>query len=139
MAMRVGIDLVAVASVLESIQNHGARYLERVYTERERHDCRTPQGMAPERLAARFAAKEATLKVLRPKEDDAIPWGMIEVRRNLSGWVELELSGRATTLATDTGLSNFALSLSHEAGYATAVVVVEEDLRNLRSNPMMDP
>jgi holo-[acyl-carrier protein] synthase len=138
MPMRVGIDLVSVASVRESIERHAAHYLERLYTEAELRDCQTAGGVAPERLAARFAAKEAALKVLRP-EDEAIPWHTIEVLRNPSGWVELLLSGRAAKLAAEEGLSNFALSISHEAGYATAVVIAELDLRNRRSDPMMKP
>ena len=125
--MRVGIDLVSVDSVHESIREHGARYLERVYTERELRDCRTAQGPVSERLAARFAAKEATIKVLRPAPDAAVPWRSIEVVRHSSGWVALELSGPAATLADAAGLHDFALSLTHEAGHAAAVVIAEGD------------
>ncbi len=119
--MRVGIDLVSVDTVTESIRNHGERYLKRIYTDTELHDCQGAVGPTPERLAARFAAKEATLKVLRPA-DESIPWRDIEVVRHPSGWVELKLSGRAAVLAAAQGLGDLALSMSHEAGYATAVV-----------------
>jgi holo-[acyl-carrier protein] synthase len=126
MAMRVGIDLVSVDTVRESIRDHGDRYLERIYTEAELHDCLGAEGAVPERLAARFAAKEAALKVLCPA-DDAVPWHDIEVVRHSSGWVELEFSGLAARLVAEQGLGDFALSLSHEAGYATAVVVAHKD------------
>jgi holo-[acyl-carrier protein] synthase len=135
MAPRVGIDLVSVDSVRESIREHGDRYLKRIYTERELSDCNTPQGIVVERLAARFAAKEATLKVLRPV-DEAVPWRTMEVMRHGAGWVEVELSGRAAELAAEAGLSDFALSISHEAGYASAIVIAERDLRNRRADPM---
>jgi holo-[acyl-carrier protein] synthase len=79
-------------------------------------------GVDPERLAARFAAKEATLKVLRPHEQ-GIPWNSIEVRRDPGGWVELALSGPAASLATDAGVTDLSLSISHEGQFATAVVV----------------
>ncbi len=141
MAIRVGIDLVSVAAVEESVKTHGERYLRRVYTERELKDCRQGQGgpnkgeegpgdveeaqPSAERLAARFAAKEATLKVLRPA-DEAIPWSEIEVVREQSGWVTLALAGRALGAADSQGLKDFALSISHEGAYATAVVVAEE-------------
>lgn len=118
MPLRVGIDLIEVAAVEEAISAHGERYLARVYTERERADC----GDAPERLAARFAAKEAALKVLRP-EADAPPWRTIEVRRDPGGWVELALSGRAAELADAAGIRELALSVTHEGGRASAVVV----------------
>jgi holo-[acyl-carrier protein] synthase len=75
-------------------------------------------------LAARFAAKEATIKVLRPG-NDAIPWTDIEVTRQASGWVELRLTGAAATLATDAGITDLALSLTHEHGTACAVVIAE--------------
>ena len=121
--MRAGVDLVSVAAVRDSLEEHGEHYLRRVYTERERQECTTPAGVVdPERLAARFAAKEATLKVLRPREE-GIPWNAIEVRRDPSGWVEVELSGPARALAMDAGVSDLSLSISHEGGFATAVVV----------------
>ena len=124
MAVRVGIDLVSVAAVRDSVRDHGDRYLARVYTEAELADCRGATGIMPERLAARFAAKEAALKVLRPA-GQPVPWNKIEVVRHPAGWVELKLSGPAATLASDARLTGFTLSMSHEEDYATAVVVAE--------------
>jgi holo-[acyl-carrier protein] synthase len=103
---------------------HAERYLERIYTHGELEDCTTPSGIDAERLAARFAAKEAALKVLRPGAV-AVPFHSIEVCRRPGGWVELELSGPAAALAHDAGLSNFALSITHENGFASAVVMAE--------------
>jgi holo-[acyl-carrier protein] synthase len=125
--MRVGIDLASVETVRESIRDHGDRYLQRIYTEAELRDCAGAEGERPdpERLAARFAAKEAAIKVLRPTEEDAIPWHDIEVVRHSSGWVELALSGVAASLAAAQGLGDFELSVSHEAGFAAAVVVAD--------------
>jgi holo-[acyl-carrier protein] synthase len=124
MPFRVGVDLVAVESVQESIETHGAHYLTRVYTEREVEDCTSAAGLDAQRLAARFAAKEAALKVLRPG-DVGLSLREIEVRRDPGGWVELELSGPAAALARDAGLGDFALSLTHEDGYASAVVIAD--------------
>ena len=124
MGVRVGIDLVSVASIQASIDAHGDRYLDRLYTARELSDCRSAGEIDPERLAARFAAKEATMKVLRPA-DQAIPWNTIEIRRDPAGWVDLELTGRAAALATEAGVRDLAVSLTHEGSYASAVVVAE--------------
>jgi holo-[acyl-carrier protein] synthase len=118
---RVGIDLVAVETVAAAIREHGDRYLARVFTPRELADCNG----APERLAARYAAKEAALKVLRPGPDDSVLWNEIEVVRSPDGWVELLLSGRAAERAAVTGLGGFAVSLTHEGEYASAVVIAE--------------
>lgn len=129
MPPRVGIDLVSVQSVRASIREHGQRYLRRVYTERELRDCgasgeTVSEHVTAERLAARFAAKEAAKKVLRPS-GEALPWDEIEVVRDPAGWVELVLSGRAAELARSQGLRGFALSIAHEGQFATAVVVAE--------------
>jgi holo-[acyl-carrier protein] synthase len=121
MSIRVGIDLASVDSVRDSIETHAEHYLKRIYTDRELADCSTGASLDHERLAARFAAKEATLKVLRPDEQ-GIPWNAIEVRRHASGWVDLELSGAAATLAADAGIAELALSIAHEKGFATAIV-----------------
>jgi holo-[acyl-carrier protein] synthase len=102
MPTRVGIDLVSVDAVQDAIRLHAERYLERIYTEGELKDCQTTDGVDPLRLAARFAAKEATLKVLRPG-DEEIPWRAIEVLRYPSGWVGLQLSGPAASLAASAG------------------------------------
>ncbi len=124
MAIRVGIDLVSADAVRDSIAAHGERYLQRVYSEREVADCGTAAGLDPERLAGRFAAKEAAFKVLRVG-DEAVAWRDVEVRRDPSGWVELRLSGQAANLAATAGIGDLALSLSHERGFGVAVVLAE--------------
>jgi holo-[acyl-carrier protein] synthase len=126
MALRVGIDLVAVPEVEESLRVHADRYLARIYTAREVDDCRGGSAeVLAERLAARFAAKEAAIKVLRPEAQEAVPWNAIEVVRSASGATELELSGRAAELADAAGVMSVSVSLTHEKGYAAAVVVAE--------------
>ncbi len=126
--MRLGIDLVAVEEVEASLRAHGDHYLRRVYSPRELDDCRNGSGgLASERLAARFAAKEAAIKVLRPAADVGVPWQAIEVVRDTGCGVELELSGRAAELAHAAGLGSFSVSLTHEGGYAAAVVLAERD------------
>jgi holo-[acyl-carrier protein] synthase len=125
MPLRVGIDLVYIPEVAAALAEHGERYLERVYTAREVAEC-TPSGAAapdPERLAARFAAKEAAMKVLEPGRDDAVPWPTIEVVRSAVGAPALELASPAADMAEKAGLTGFALSFTHERDYAGAVVV----------------
>ena len=129
MAIHVGLDLVAVDSVAEAMRSpHGARYLARIYTDAEVADCRTATGVDPERLAARFAAKEAAIKVLQIG-DDAVSMRDIEVRREASGRVSLLLHGRAAELAARAGLVDFSVSLTHEGGFAAAVVVADGSLQ----------
>ncbi|WCB91431.1 Holo-[acyl-carrier-protein] synthase [Baekduia alba] len=119
MPLRVGIDLVKAATVQDALAEHGARYLDRVYTPAEQEQC----GGDPLRLAARFAAKEATMKVLQPRADDALPWLAIEVVRNPDAAPAIALHGAAAALARQAGLTELALSFTHEDEYAAAVVV----------------
>jgi len=124
MAVRVGIDLVSVETVRASVETHADHYLQRVYTDRELADCRGADGLELHRLAARFAAKEAAMKVLRVREE-AVPWRSIEVRRDDAGWAELALSGAAAELAAAAGVRELAVSLTHEREWASAVVIAE--------------
>ena len=73
-------------------------------------------------LAARFAAKEATIKVLRP-EGHQPDWRSVEVRRDPNGWCTLALTGHAAALAEQAGIADLAVSLTHEGDVAAAVVV----------------
>jgi holo-[acyl-carrier protein] synthase len=120
--IRVGIDLCAVQAVADSVATFGDRYLRRIYTDHELEYCGTDPALANERLAARFAAKEAAVKVLRPV--DVRPnWLSIEVRRDSGGWCELALTGSAAEMAEQASIDSLSVSLSHEAGLANAVVV----------------
>jgi holo-[acyl-carrier protein] synthase len=122
MTVRVGVDLIEVRQVADSIDRFGDRYLRRIYTEQEIESCGGPRSVAAARLAARFAAKEATIKVLRSM-DHQPDWRSMEVRRHPEGWCSITLSGYAATLAAQVGIDEFAVSLTHEEGVAGAVVI----------------
>jgi holo-[acyl-carrier protein] synthase len=79
--------------------------------------------VAAERFAARFAAKEAAMKVLRPSPTDGVAWQSIEVSELASGACEIQLRDAALALAARDGITELCLSLSHEPEYATATVV----------------
>lgn len=121
--LRVGVDLVRVADVAESLARFGDRYASRVYTPDEREYCRSEASQTAQRFAARFAAKEATLKVLRPACDDVVAWQSIEIRRLTGGACEVHLHSEALTLARRVGIAELSVSMSHEDEYATATVV----------------
>lgn len=123
LGVTVGIDMVSIDAIEDSIRVHAERYLGRVYTTTELNDCRLADGTYDaRRLAARIAAKEAVLKVLRV-QDEGIPWRAIGVRRDHTGRPSIELSGAAEALAHERGVETLELSLSHAGPFATAVVV----------------
>jgi phosphopantetheine--protein transferase-like protein len=113
---------VDVDQVRRAIDRFGEAYLDRIYTDRERATCRGSDG-APtvERLAARFAAKEAAFKVLRPTQ--GVAWRDIEITIGRDGAPELSLTGTAERCRRAVGLTDCALSLTHDGAYAAAVLV----------------
>ena len=121
-SLRVGIDLVQVSRIAESVERFGERFLSRVFTEAEIAYATAAPAQSAARLAARFAAKEATIKALR-LVDQAVNLRDIEVCRAPSGACDLTLRGRAREAAARAGVGEMALSLCHEGDYATAVVV----------------
>jgi holo-[acyl-carrier protein] synthase len=116
--IQTGIDVVQVAR-LEAALQRWPRLEERLFTpEERRYAAGRPHPV--ESLAARFAAKEATMKALGqgwPK----ISWHDIEVVRG-DDRPELRLTGRAAPLA---GGGHLAVSLAHDGGVAVAQVILE--------------
>jgi len=121
--IRTGTDLAAVEDVVAGISAHGERYLDRLFTVRERTDA----GDDPERLAARFAGKEAVVKLLRPAPDQAIPLRDVAIVLDDRGAPTVELTGAAAALADSVGCGPIAVSLAHERGLAVATAVALSD------------
>jgi len=131
--IRVGTDLVLVADVRHSIEEFGDRYLTRVYTPGELSTCQAGAGWTVERLASRFAAKEATTKVLRSL--DALSYQSIEVTLDHHGAPEIVLHGAVRQHAEALGLQDTSLSMSHEGEYAVAIVAAVFASDNVSRNP----
>jgi holo-[acyl-carrier protein] synthase len=115
--VRIGCDVHAVSQTVASIELFGDRYLRRVFTAGELAQCAGDV----DRLSARFAAKEAVLKVLQPETDDAVPWSTIDVRTVPSGAPYVELHGSARALAARRGVGRIDISMSHDGGVGLAV------------------
>ncbi len=121
--LRVGVDIVDAAQVRASIAEFGQVYLDRVFTAHEQSCATGDDTVRARALAARFAAKEAAIKVLRPGPDDHVPWTSVEVVRDPGGWCEIKLWSTSQLLADRGELTDIAVSLSHDGDRATAVVV----------------
>ena len=122
--LRVGIDIASVAMVRAALGAFGDRYLRRIYRDDEAaYACAAP-ALTAERLAARFAAKEATIKAFGWSQA-GVAWHDIEVRRGADGAPRLALHGKAAALALASGCNEIAVSLSHEDGQACAIVVAQ--------------
>jgi holo-[acyl-carrier protein] synthase len=118
--VRVGCDVTAVEEVQDSLDAFGDRYLRKVFTTDEIDDCRGRN--RAQRLAARFAAKEAVIKAFA-EPGMSFPLREIEVRRD-GPLPVLRLSGTVAERAAERGWQSSSLSLSHADCHAMAVVVV---------------
>jgi len=119
--LSVGVDIVEIERLGRAIERWGQRFLDRVYTPREQAFCR---GRVPE-LAARFAAKEAISKALGTGiiGREGVNWQDMEVLPDRRGKPLVYLHGRALRRAEEVGLTQWAISLSHEREVAIAFVV----------------
>ncbi|MEQ8318369.1 MAG: holo-ACP synthase [Phycisphaerales bacterium] len=119
-----GVDLTEVSRIKRSVERFDERFLERVFTEAEREYA----GKGPrrfERLAARFAAKEAVFKALGTGWAEGAGWTNIEVAREASGKPTLVLHGKAQEMARAMGVKWWHLSLTHTKTTAMASVIAE--------------
>jgi holo-[acyl-carrier protein] synthase len=111
----VGIDVVDIARFLGELQR-SPRLRDRLFTEEERD-------LPPASLAARFAAKEAIAKVLGAPV--GLNWHHATVHRRPGRAPEVAISGSVAARAAELGIVRFHLSLSHDAGIASAVAIAE--------------
>lgn len=117
---RAGCDLQPVDVVSDAIRDFGARYLDRVYTPAEQASYATGGAAS---LAARFAAKEAVLKLIGTADGVDLRSVEITTPSGAGGRPQVHLSGRARELAQDAGIADIDISLSHTGDLAMAVAV----------------
>ncbi len=125
MILGLGSDLAEVARIRASRERFGDRFLRRVYTETEIAYALSKANI-DERLAARFAAKEAAMKALGTGLSGGVTWHDFSVGREPSGKPTLTLSGAAARIATQNGVQRVYLTLTHTAEMAMAVVIMED-------------
>jgi holo-[acyl-carrier protein] synthase len=127
--IKMGLDLVQISRIADSTALFGDRFKNRLFTRAELDyaesgdDGVNEGGQCAERLAARFAAKEATIKALNLGEA-GISWKDIEVRKLGDGECALTLHGAVAEIAKKMGLAGTSLSMSHDGDYAGAVVAM---------------
>ena len=117
MIVGVGIDVVDIAR-FERALSRTEGLARRLFTDGER-------GLPPRSLAARFAAKEALAKALGAPR--GLLWTDAEVVSHHRGRPSLQVRGTVAAAAGRLGVTRWHLSLSHDAGIASAVVVAEGD------------
>lgn len=121
-AVAVGIDLVRISDIDASLGDFGERFLQRLFTMDEIAYAQSSIACRSERLAARFAAKEAAIKAF-DLAATGVDWREIEVARGGSGVCRLLLHGRVAEIVRQRGFDAPAVSLTHTHDFAAAVVM----------------
>jgi len=111
----IGTDVVALDRLAAVLQRTPS-FLDRVFTPAER-------GLPLESLAGRWAAKEAVAKALGVP--DGLSWQDCEIRNESDGRPVLTVTGTVAEAARARGVTSWHVTLTHDAGVASAVVVAE--------------
>ena len=126
MIIGVGVDLIEVERVENSLRKFPRRFERKVFTETERAYCGR-RAVPGRHFAARFAAKEAFLKAIGTGKSQGIAWTDVGIVNQPSGKPELQVTGRARDICNEQGATRMHVSLSHNREHAMAVVVLEND------------
>ncbi len=126
MILGTGIDLMDPRRLKKAAQKWGDRILDRLFTQDEKAQCEGRGDPWPS-FAVRFAAKEAMVKAMGLGLRQGITWKQIEVVYGKYGKPELRMSGKASEILSNQGVTKTHLSLSHQEGMAMAMVILEGD------------
>lgn len=124
MILGVGIDVCSVARMNESLERFGERIWSRILTPGERDDL-APRADRAAALAGRFAVKEALFKAMAGAPGAG--WHDLDVRGAPRRGPVVTLYGRARVLAERMGVRRIMVSITHDAGVAAAVAILEGD------------
>lgn len=122
MIVGIGLDVCSIQRMEDALSRHGDRFWRRILTERERAALadRVDRGTA---LAGRWAAKEAIVKAMAGAP--GVGWHDLEVLGGPREPPVMIVHGPARSLADRMGVRHIFLSITHDAGVAAAVVILE--------------
>lgn len=126
MTIGLGTDIVEIARIKKAVEKGGGAFLEKVYTGQEISAYMKRNRSGDSYLAGRWAAKEALSKALGCGIGENCSLTDIDIYETPSGAPALALSGNAKKYADTLGVNNILVSISHEANYAVATVLLEK-------------
>jgi holo-[acyl-carrier protein] synthase len=120
----LGLDLVEIERFQQVLNRQGERFVRRVFTKTEQDYCAAKHTPAMF-YAARFAAKEAVAKAFRTGIGAELGWLDIEVAHDPAGAPVIRLHGKGAALATQRGVTEVLVSLTHTSSTAAASVILQ--------------
>ncbi len=125
MVLGIGIDIIEIERIKESVDKFGESFLKKIYTQTEL-DYSLSRKSKYQHLAARFAAKEAIYKALSSDTDKVYSWQDIEIYNEVNGLPKVKLYGQLKDyLGTGKELK---ISMSHSENYVTCVAIVSTNI-----------
>ena len=119
----IGIDITEIEKMAKSLESEA--FQRKVFTPSELEICAEVKNSV-ECLAGKFAAKEALMKALGAGIRQEVWFTQIEVLNDESGKPSVSVSGEAAKQLAENGAKRIHVSISHSAGLAVAVVILEE-------------
>jgi holo-[acyl-carrier protein] synthase len=124
MVIGIGIDIIEIDRIKESVDEYGDQFLQKVYTPAEIKYCLSKKNKY-QHLAARFAAKEAIYKAISSNWDSELSWQDMEIINAPNGMPEVKFKGNLEKfLAGDKSLK---ISMSHSRDYVACVAIVYKE------------
>ena len=121
MIMGVGIDIIEIERIQDSVDKFGDRFLNKIYTQTELDYCLSKSSKY-QHLAARFAAKEAVYKALTTGWHEVATWQDIEISNESNGMPLVTLKGKLKSFLSND--KNLKISISHSRDYVACMAIV---------------
>ena len=118
----IGTDIIECDRIGRMLSQHGERFTNHVFTEEEVQYC-SGRKIAEQHFAGRWAAKEAVLKALGTGWIAGITWKDVEVVIQLGGKPTIQLHRGAAQKASERGIAEVFISISHCKSHATATAI----------------
>jgi len=121
MIIGIGIDIIEIERIKESVDKFGDHFLNKIFTDNELEYCMSKANKY-QHLAARFAAKEAVSKALATGWDKDFNWKSVEIYNELSGEPYVTLTGKMSNLLGDD--KELKITMSHSNHYVTCFAII---------------
>lgn len=121
MVIGIGIDIIEIDRIKQSVDSYGEKYLNKIYTKGELGYCLSKPNKY-QHLAARFAAKEAVYKAISSISGSTVRWKNIEIFNEPNGTPVVKLYGAVKDILTDG--KELKISISHSREYVACVAIV---------------
>lgn len=121
MILGIGIDIIEIERIKQSVDNYGEQFLNKIYTKREL-EYSLGKSNKYQHLAARFAAKEAIYKALSSDTDKVYSWQDVEIYNEVNGLPKVKFYGELKNYLNDA--KELKISMSHSEHYVTCVAIL---------------